>query len=131
MYILNDIVDLEADRAHAHKKFRPLASGRLPLSIGFLLAPVLLVLGLVGSLALSVQFAAVTLTYFSFSLLYTFVLKKLVLYDVFALAILFIHGASVCRSGSVRHPAVYVAGVVLLLFIHKAWRSANGSRDCD
>jgi hypothetical protein len=39
VYVLNDLVDLSADRAHPRKRLRPFASGALPLSVGLWLAP--------------------------------------------------------------------------------------------
>src|SRR5438477_9230472 len=41
-YVLNDILDLEADRRHAIKRHRPFASGTLPVSLGVALIPLLI-----------------------------------------------------------------------------------------
>ncbi len=40
VYVLNDLSDLEADRRHPRKRFRPLASGDLPAAVGKALVPV-------------------------------------------------------------------------------------------
>ena len=45
VYLLNDLFDLEADRRHPKKKLRPLASGNLPLQVGLIFAPLLMVAG--------------------------------------------------------------------------------------
>src|ERR1700752_1641572 len=45
IYLLNDISDIHADRAHPRKSKRPFASGSLPVSLGLLLAPLLLLSG--------------------------------------------------------------------------------------
>src|SRR5262249_17884646 len=42
VYVLNDLLDLHADRAHHRKRTRPFASGALPLGVGLALAPALL-----------------------------------------------------------------------------------------
>jgi UbiA prenyltransferase family len=43
VYILNDLLDIDSDRAHPHKKHRPFASGLVPISYGVVLAPLLLI----------------------------------------------------------------------------------------
>jgi hypothetical protein len=45
VYVLNDLVDLDADRRHPSKRYRPFASGEIPIAHGILAIPVLLVLG--------------------------------------------------------------------------------------
>jgi len=85
-YILNDFIDLEADRHHATKRRRPFASGDVPLARGFVLAPVLLTASLVGALFLSKLFAATLGAYFILSLSYSLYLKRILLLDTFVLS---------------------------------------------
>jgi 4-hydroxybenzoate polyprenyltransferase len=85
-YILNDLVDLEADRHHATKRRRPFASGDVPLAMGFVLAPVLLTASLVGAMFLSKLFAAALGAYFILSLSYSLYLKRILLLDAFVLS---------------------------------------------
>jgi 4-hydroxybenzoate polyprenyltransferase len=88
-YLLNDLLDLEADRLHAAKRGRPFASGNLSLGSGLLLGPVLMVAGLtVASLARPAA-AAVLGVYLVASLLYSLCLKKLLAVDVVLLATLY------------------------------------------
>ncbi|HMU75712.1 MAG TPA: hypothetical protein PKD69_08080, partial [Elusimicrobiota bacterium] len=63
---MNDLVDLEADRAHPKKRFRPFASGDLPLHVGFVLAPVLLTASLGAAWLFSKPLAALLATAFDF-----------------------------------------------------------------
>jgi 4-hydroxybenzoate polyprenyltransferase len=91
-YVFNDLLDLEADRAHRTKKNRPLASGALPVALG----PPLFVGLLAGSLALSlllgsVGFTTMLVIYFIATLTYSFYLKRLALLDVLVLAWLYTH----------------------------------------
>jgi len=86
VYATNDLVDLDADRRHAEKKRRPFASGDLPLPVGLLLAPLLLVLGLATATELSRQFLALTAGYLLLAAIYSRWLKRVVLLDVISLA---------------------------------------------
>jgi 4-hydroxybenzoate polyprenyltransferase len=89
VYVLNDIVDIEADRSHPKKRYRPIASGAFPLVLGLVLVPLLLALGLSAAFFVSFECGVVTAFYFLLTSLYTFLVKKLVLYDVFTLAFLY------------------------------------------
>ncbi len=85
-YLLNDLLDLPADRRHPLKRFRPFAAGDLPLSYGFATIPVLFAFGwLIGALV-SLNFLGVALTYFALTLAYSLRVKRTVLLDVIVLA---------------------------------------------
>ncbi len=86
VYLLNDMLDLAADRQHHSKCKRPFASGQLSLLFGLLAAPVLLVVALALSLFLPVKFLLVLGAYYAVTLAYSFGLKKLVMIDVLTLA---------------------------------------------
>jgi 4-hydroxybenzoate polyprenyltransferase/phosphoserine phosphatase len=86
VYVLNDMLDVEADRLHPVKRRRPFASGELALPIGFALFP-LLVLGSLGAaLALPAAFLGLLALYFLLTTAYSLVLKELPLVDVIVLA---------------------------------------------
>ena len=86
VYILNDLLDLEADRAHARKHRRPFASGDLPIVIGLGLCPVLLIASVVIALTLPQKFQLVFATYYVLTCAYSFGLKGKVIIDAMALA---------------------------------------------
>ena len=86
VYILNDLSDLAADRAHPRKRNRPFASGALAPLHGLLIAPVLLALAFSLTLFMPWHFAAVLAIYWSTTSAYTFVLKRYALIDVLTLA---------------------------------------------
>jgi 4-hydroxybenzoate polyprenyltransferase/phosphoserine phosphatase len=89
VYIINDMLDLEADRRHDSKRRRPFAAGTLPLTAGFALIPCLLAgAGIVASL-LPGAFIAVLALYFTLTLAYSLYLKRKLLLDVFALSALY------------------------------------------
>ena len=85
-YILNDLVDLQDDRAHRTKRNRPLARGDIPLVHAMLAIPVLLVFATVLALSISSAFTLVLLLYFAMTTAYSFYLKTVLLVDVLTLA---------------------------------------------
>ena len=88
-YLVNDMLDLAADRRHPEKRKRPFASGAIPVVHGAFLAPVLLAGSLALSLALPPLFAGVLGLYFAATLIYSIFIKRTVLFDVIVLAGLF------------------------------------------
>ncbi len=88
-YIINDLVDLKADRLHPTKRRRPLAAGRISIAEGIVVAVFLMVGGLVGGVLLSPAFAAAMVAYLGLAIAYSFRLKRLALADVFTITTLF------------------------------------------
>ena len=90
IYLVNDLVDLEADRRHATKRTRALASGAMPIATAVALAPALLAASALLCLLLPWQFGALLAIYVATSLAYSFGLKRVSLVDVFVLAGLYL-----------------------------------------
>jgi 4-hydroxybenzoate polyprenyltransferase len=86
VYILNDLLDLEADRAHPRKSKRPFASGALSIGVGLILAPCLLAAAILIAWFLPLRFAAVLAAYCALTSAYSFYLKRFLLVDALALA---------------------------------------------
>ncbi len=89
VYVLNDLLDLQSDRNHPRKRKRPLASGKLPIQIGIILVPILLVLGLSLSFLVSFKFQIILIVYIVLTTAYSFKLKKIPMLDIILLATLF------------------------------------------
>jgi 4-hydroxybenzoate polyprenyltransferase/phosphoserine phosphatase len=87
IYLVNDLMDLSADRHHPRKRDRPLASGALPLLLGIVLAGALIVTGI--GLAFLAGATLPLLTYAAASLAYSVVLKQYPLVDAFVLSALY------------------------------------------
>jgi 4-hydroxybenzoate polyprenyltransferase len=85
-YLINDIRDLHQDRMHPAKRLRPLAAGRLKVGVAAGAGIVLLLAGLSVSFRLGNSFALALAGYCLVSLAYTFMLKRVVIVDVFAIA---------------------------------------------
>lgn len=86
VYLLNDLLDLEADRAHARKSKRPFAAGDLSILAGLIMAPCLLGVAILITAFLPQKFWLVLGTYYVLTCAYSFVLKGKVLIDALALA---------------------------------------------
>jgi 4-hydroxybenzoate polyprenyltransferase len=89
VYILNDLVDLEADRKHRSKKRRPLAAGAVPILAALPVAAGLMLAAFAAALAVTPLLAAVLLGYVTLTTAYTFSLKRKMLVDVVTLAMLY------------------------------------------
>ena len=88
-YILNDILDLKADRGHPSKRERPFASGRIKLWQAFVAAPLLILTGFAGGVLLSPAFGVTMLSYLVLTLAYSLRLKRLALADTLTLSFLY------------------------------------------
>ena len=87
VYIVNDLVDLESDRAHPRKRNRPFASGKAQPWQGIVLASLLIAVAFAVSLAFTpIAFVATLLLYLAATAIYSFWLKRKLLVDVIALA---------------------------------------------
>ncbi len=87
VYLLNDLLDLGADRQHPKKKFRPFAAGTLAISTGLLLLPLLLLSAfLLALMTLPYIFTAILALYLITTTAYSFRLKKVIVIDVILLA---------------------------------------------
>lgn len=90
VYILNDLLDLCDDRHHKSKCNRPFASGRLSIKAGLVMVPTLLAMAFGAALLLLPwQFSAVMAAYYGLTLTYSLRLKRLMAWDVIALAMLY------------------------------------------
>jgi 4-hydroxybenzoate polyprenyltransferase/phosphoserine phosphatase len=88
-YVINDLWDLENDRAHPRKRFRPFASGRLPILNGLVVAAGVLILACTLAVTVSKGFFAMLLLYLVLTIAYSWTLKEYVLIDVLTLSLLY------------------------------------------
>lgn len=89
VYLMNDLVDLPADRLHRYKRLRPLARGELSVLVALGAIPLLLIVAIVLGLALPAGFLLVLGGYFAVTLAYSLRLKQIVLVDIITLASLY------------------------------------------
>jgi 4-hydroxybenzoate polyprenyltransferase/phosphoserine phosphatase len=119
-YIVNDLLDIEADRHHAHKRLRPFASGDLGASAGLVVAAAFLLLALTGARFLPLAFLGWLLLYLVSALAYSLYLKRIELVDVVVLSGLYtlrlLAGSAATRS----HISPWLAGFSVFLFFSLA-----------
>ncbi|MFA5453936.1 MAG: decaprenyl-phosphate phosphoribosyltransferase [Sulfurimonas sp.] len=86
IYIFNDLMDINEDRAHPKKKYRPLASGSVSKNNAKLLIFMLSTLSLTLSFMLSAELFIVLLVYFVLNIAYSLKLKHIAILDIFIIA---------------------------------------------
>jgi len=89
VYIVNDLLDLESDRQHARKRYRPFASGVVPAWMGVVLAPLLLIASLTLAQYVGGTFIPWLVFYFVLTGIYSWGLKRIMLVDCLTLATLY------------------------------------------
>jgi 4-hydroxybenzoate polyprenyltransferase len=128
VYIINDLIDLEADRQHPKKRLRPLASGQLQAPLALTVAILLIVAILPLAYLLSPPFALISLIYLLLNLAYSTWLKHIVILDVLVLAALYVLrvGAGVELIQVARFsPWLYIFTVFLALYLGVGKRRAE------
>ena len=128
VYLINDIADLEQDRQHPVKRHRPLASGKLPVSIAGIAAALSFVIAVGCGFALNVKFGMILLSYIVLNFLYSFWLKHVPIIDVLVVASGFVlRVASGVTLITVQRfsPWLYMCTTLLALFIGFGKRRAE------
>ena len=128
VYIFNDLADVEADRQHPEKKNRPIASGKLPVSVAWSAGILLVVIAIAVGYILSPGFAAIVAGYFLINLAYSKWLKHVPIIDVLIIAAGFVLrvGAGVALINVVRFsPWLYVVMTLLALYLGFGKRRAE------
>jgi 4-hydroxybenzoate polyprenyltransferase len=119
IYVVNDLLDLEADRLHPKKCRRPFASGAVPLRVGMAVFGILVILALGLSAALGAAFLGVTVLYVCLSLAYSMRLKRLRWVDIGILAALYsirvVAGAAAVEVGVSAHLMLFIFPVFVTL----------------
>lgn len=118
-YILNDIMDIEKDRAHPTKRNRPLPSGQLSVSTARVAIVALLLCALMSAFNLSLLFGSTVLLYFVNNIFYNLTFKKMVILDVFSIAAGFVLralGGALAVEVEVS-PWLYVLTALFALFL--------------
>jgi len=90
VYTINDLLDLEADRRHAGKSKRPLASGALSVRAAISWTILVAAVALSAAGFLGIRFLWISLGFLAFNLAYSLYLKNIVILDVVSISISFL-----------------------------------------
>jgi len=86
VYLVNDIFDIDKDRAHPKKCQRPIPSGKLPLPVARTAAAMLIIAALAGAIFLGLRFFSCATAYLVLNLTYSLALKHIPFVDVLSIA---------------------------------------------
>lgn len=128
VYLINDIMDVEADRNHPIKKNRPIASGKLSVRLAIVVGIILLLISLTGAYFLSIGLTIIFAIYFLLNLAYSKWLKHFPIIDVLVIAACFVlrvaAGVSVIDVQRFS-PWLYVVTTLLALYLGFGKRRAE------
>ncbi len=86
VYLFNDIVDIEKDKRHPRKSFRPITSGNLNRRVAQACMIASFAISIAGSLLINLSFALVVIGYLVLQIAYSTFLKEIVIIDIFSIA---------------------------------------------
>lgn len=123
IYIVNDLLDLEADRLHPTKNRRPFASGKVPIGAGMAVCLLLGIAAVGLGLAIGPGFLGIVVLYMGLSLAYSLRLKRMRWVDIATLAALYtirvIAGGIAAGVGATGPLLVFVYPVFVALGVAK------------
>ena len=120
-YIVNDLLDIEADRRHPRKRRRPFAAGDLQAKTGILLSGALLGLSFLIAAFLPAAFLGYLLLYLVTTLSYSLYLKRIVLVDVVLLSGLYTLRLLAGAAATTIPISPWLAGFSIFLFLSLAF----------
>jgi 4-hydroxybenzoate polyprenyltransferase/phosphoglycolate phosphatase-like HAD superfamily hydrolase len=120
VYILNDLLDLNADRSHPRKRHRVLASGALPIQIATASFPILLASGIGLSTLAGLETTAVLIFYFICTLGYSLYFKRKILIDICVLAGLYTLRIAAGAAAFRIDPSVWLLAFSIFFFFSLA-----------
>jgi 4-hydroxybenzoate polyprenyltransferase len=124
VYLVNDIVDRDSDRRHPVKSRRPIASGAVPIPSALVFAVLLGLVTLTAAFQIGWRFGAIATAYVALMLLYSALLKQVMILDVLAISIGFVLRAAagaVAINVLISH-WLFACTILLAMFISLAKR---------
>jgi len=126
-YIVNDVLDAPKDRKHPFKKFRPVASGLLPIPIAISVSLFCLGAGLLGAYSLGPSFLTLTLFFVALQYSYSLVLKHYTVVDILTITTAYFIRVYAGEAATGYHISVWLAlaALSLALFLATGKRRAE------
>ncbi|MBW7839710.1 MAG: decaprenyl-phosphate phosphoribosyltransferase [Chitinophagaceae bacterium] len=126
IYILNDYRDIEDDKKHPEKKFRPLPAGTVEKSVALVMSVLLLVAGTAWGGFISYQFLIILLLYWLLNIGYSLGLKNISILDIFIIAIGFVLRVN---AGSVIIKVPLSEWLIIMVFLLAIFLGLGKRRD--
>ncbi|MET1256095.1 UbiA prenyltransferase family protein [Aliikangiella maris] len=120
IYIFNDYHDIEEDKHHPKKRYRPLASGQVSKQLAIVIMTGLLCAGVGLAAVTTVKVAYIFLMYILINIAYTFYLKHIPIADVSTIAIGFILRLFVGATVTDTHLSMWIVIMTFLLALFLA-----------
>lgn len=114
-YLVNDLQDIENDRKHPFKKFRPIARGDVPINTAIITTALLFFLGLGISLTINYGFFLISVVFIFLQYSYSFIFKKKAVFDIIGIALFFIIRAYAGEIATGYHLPVWIMLTVIFL----------------
>ena len=124
VYVINDVIDREQDRAHPTKRNRPIASGAIGVGSALVLATILLVLSVSGAWSMGPKLFYCAVAYLSLNVVYSIWIKHVVILDVFSISAFFVLRLLAGAAAVAVRPSVWLilCGGLLSLYLGFAKR---------
>jgi len=114
---VNDMVDLQSDRLHKSKRYRPFASGALPVAAGVAAVPILVAASIGIAVLLPPLFTITLLAYAAITTIYSFMLKRQVVVDVMLLAGLYTMRILAGSAATHIRPSFWLLAFSMFIFL--------------
>ena len=126
-YIFNDILDINRDRKHPFKKFRPVASGRLPISLAWVSSIIFLILGLTLAILIGKNFFFMAALFSILEYCYSLFLKHISVIDILTITAAYFLRVYAGEAATGYHISIWLAltGLSLALFLAIGKRRAE------
>jgi 4-hydroxybenzoate polyprenyltransferase/phosphoserine phosphatase len=121
VYVVNDLLDLESDRQHSRKRNRPFAAGLVPIWMGTILAPILLLCSLALGRYVGGNFLPWLMFYFVLTCAYSLGLKRIMLVDCITLAMLYTLRVVAGAAAANLPLSFWLLGFTVFLFLSLAF----------
>ena len=133
IYILNDLLDIDTDRRHPQKRFRPIPAGQVRLPTAICISGILFLVGVVGAVTLMGNtgwlYALMLMMYGALSNAYSLVFKRKIIIDVILLAGLYSHRMLAGGIAVGVFPSSWLMGFAMFFFLSLAFIKRYGELD--
>lgn len=119
-YIFNDILDAPRDRKHPFKKYRPVASGKLPVSLAFIASAVFLIVGLAISQSIGRTFFILASAFIILQYSYSLFFKHVSVIDILTITTAYFLRVYAGEAATGYHISIWLALAALSLALFLA-----------